>query len=212
MCCTQSSENIPFMLFTFVWIFKLSGVQMKSMGKDERKLSASRCPGCSAAAAAAASRDEAVLLASSQRPADCSHVSACLWVTAARCLHPHSFPPPLLFSLSFARRLTHAALWLAIPPVSTPLCKHSFSLLHKGVFHLPLTVDLCVQRLLFLTPMETLKPGWLWLMRNATLSASHEWEAGNAHQSFIISPPEINPTNHPSSKPLSEPNWSHSVT
>lgn len=125
---------------------------------------------------------------------------ACLWITAARRLHPHS--PFFHSSPSSACCLAHAySDWQF-----HPFLLHFQTLLFSHVFLLffIFLVDLRVC-LLFLTPTETLQTGWLvWLMRDAALSVSHEWEAANAHQSFIISPTEITQTNHPTNKLLSE--------
>lgn len=83
---------------------------------------------------AAPSRDETLLLASSQCPADGSHVSACLSVNNCCSLPSSSLSFFSLFSIICLLSRT-CPLWLAIPPLSTPLSNTPFLSCFSSVFH-----------------------------------------------------------------------------
>lgn len=104
MCCRQSSS-----VFFLHWCEYLSCLarRFNQWGKMNWSF---ELPGVLVAPRhAAPSPDETVLLASPQRPAGCSHVSACLSVNNCRSL-PSSFfltPTPTLFSVICSSSRSH---------------------------------------------------------------------------------------------------------
>lgn len=162
---------------------------------------------------AAPSRDETVLLASYQRPADWGHVSARLSVNNCSSLPSSSLGS--FYSFSVSRFLSLTSRTLSIPLVSSVLLRFtffpsfiwlpswiSFSLLCSSSSP---TLCLC---LFFLALADTLQSGWLvQLISNSALPVSHEWGEANADQSFIIPPKGTTLTNHSTSRLLSGQDW-----
>lgn len=155
---------------------------------------------------AAPSRDETVLLASSQRPADCSHVSACLSVNNCRPLA--AFTLTAFFSHSFLRHLlvvSHSD-WqfrpfrLHFANARFPASMNVFFIFFSWLTSVFSAFDFSLPQ----RPWSQDDCDWGETLHYPCLM--NERQQINAHQSFIISPWEISPTKHPTSTPLSEPN------
>lgn len=164
-------------------------------------MSASRCPSCFTRAVTCSTIswwDTALGFFPKALQTAAMCLLACLWITAARCLHPHS--PFFHSSPSSACCFAYAHSDWQLHPFrlhfQTLLFFHVF-LLFFPIFWL---TSMC-SVFYFSLPRRL-----VWLMRDAALSVSHEWEAANAHQSFIISSTKITQTNHPTNRLLSEHN------
>lgn len=150
---------------------------------------------------AAPSRDETVLLASYQRPADRGHVSARLSVNNCSSL-------PFLLLLRHLLPVSHILhSWLSVLLVFSLLCNQTiaFSPLDcLSGFHFSLVLffnNPLVLCLLFLALTETPQPGWLVQLMSDTATSSVSWMSGSK---CWPTPKETTLTNHSTNTILSE--------